>query len=90
MTGMDESIRVGALRSSGLCTACELPMRMFSLKHDVWVAIAPKSCYFCWECANKLAQVKLGRCLTEDDLKPGVPCNERFIARKRKEAGYGN
>jgi hypothetical protein len=59
-------------------------MHMFSLKLDVWLSIAPKSCYFCWECANKLAQVKLGRCLTEEDLKPGIPCNERFIARNRK------
>lgn len=79
------SLRIGELRSRHLCTGCESPMQLFSLKPAVWAAIAPKSCYFCWECANKLAQLRLGRLLTEEDLKPNLPCNTRLIASKGLE-----
>ena len=77
--GLELSIKHGKLRDNHRCTACEGRMRIFMLKKDVWTAIAPKSCYLCWECTNELALRVLGRRLGEGDLNMTRRCNESFL-----------
>lgn len=81
MNFLELSVSMGKLRDEHRCTACCSQVLAFMLKSSVWLQIAPKSCYLCWYCANRLALNKLGRELTSDDLVPETKarCNKVFV-----------
>lgn len=76
------SQEVTLTKSEWICQTCKAPLSLKNdspvLKDSLWKELYPENGVVCSDCLEQ----KLGRVITEDDLKPNVAVNVMFRNRK--------